>query len=179
MSSNNSDSKSLFKEESLFVLSTGITNIRRDIFKKKFQAFGGKVVQQYNESVTYVVVDDELEIDRLCHILKIEKLPQGIAFVKSKWLSECIKTKTKVDIIDYALKEKFIVENSPDEQNSSLEEKPEPYLKEDFGPDSDYVASENENEKSDVEEIEPAKKKWKPNPVCAYDERCVSKLNKY
>ena len=83
-----------------YIMEAGIGKVRSDIFRKQIRNLGGitKDVPDLND-VTHVVVDEKMDVGRLCRILKLAN-PIDISRVKvvnSLWLSECIKTKKLVD----------------------------------------------------------------------------------
>ena len=91
------------KGEKIFVLSTGIGKARCDIFRKQVLKNGGEYHEKLTSETLKIIVDEKMEIDRMCRILKLDVPPNGVKVVKSLWLSNCIKHKTNLDTSDYEL----------------------------------------------------------------------------
>ena len=100
---------------SVYILQAGIQKLRMQIFKTQLDKFGGNCKDQLSADVTHIVVDDKMEADRMCRLLKIDKPPDYAVVVKSSWLSTCFKEKKLIDtqpyLLDLAVLEKKPVEN--------------------------------------------------------------------
>ena len=95
-----------FLEEcNVFILKAGIENKRMQIFQTQLQKYGGtqSLHEKLQESSTHLVVDDKIEVDRMCRLLNIDKPPEIIQIVRSTWLSACFKQKLKVDESSYII----------------------------------------------------------------------------
>lgn len=165
-------SQKFFTNVNIFILNAGIEKARCDIFRRQTERFGGTLVSGIEDlgaddaGLGYVVVDDKMEADRMCRLLKIDHPPPYVKTVKSSWLSACIKQKQLVDIVAYeldvsGLSRKRKHENKSDtesEEGKVSEEKKEvkpatmwhsykkPKTQEIEGedPDSDYAPSDGE-----------------------------------
>lgn len=99
-------SQKFFTNVNIFILNAGIEKARCDIFRRQTERFGGTVVsgiEDLGAGSGYVVVDDKMEADRMCRLLKIDHPPPYVKVVKSSWLSACIKQKQLVDSASYEL----------------------------------------------------------------------------
>lgn len=54
-------------------------------------------------SVTHVVVDDNMDLDRALRLLKVDCMPSGVHLVKCTWLSLCISQKRLLDVDEHSL----------------------------------------------------------------------------
>lgn len=87
----------------VFILQAGIEKTRMNIFKTQLEKYGGEVFTDLNSDATHLVVDDKMEVDRMCRLLKLSSPPTDICIVKSSWLSGCFRHKTLLDTSDYLL----------------------------------------------------------------------------
>lgn len=158
---------------SAFILQAGIEKLRMQIFKTQLAKFGGSLKDQLSADVTHIVVDDKMEADRMCRLLKIDKPPGYAITVKSSWLSTCFKEKKLVDtqsyLLDLAVLEVKPVVKKQDHDNISeagdnvKDENSKPELpkvgmmfghkakqphQQDDEADSDYVASDVDSDAS-------------------------------
>lgn len=85
------------------ILPAGIGNARCQIFQRQIQQNGGKTESSLHPSVTHVVVDDNMDLDRALRLLKVDCMPSGVQLVKCTWLSQCIGKKQLLDIAGYTL----------------------------------------------------------------------------
>ena len=89
-----------------FILPAGISKVRCELFKKQLCNNGGEHVTAFDESkLTHVIVDEKMEVERMCKILKKDMPPDPdkISTVKSLWLSSCLKKKEKVSEDEFML----------------------------------------------------------------------------
>lgn len=86
-----------------FILQAGIEKLRMQIFKTQLVKFGGTLLDSLSSDVTHIVVDDKMEADRMCRLLKFDKPPDFGIIVKSSWLSACFKHKKLTDTESYLL----------------------------------------------------------------------------
>ena len=97
-------SNSFLKKLVAYILPAGIEKARLEIFKTQISKNGGIIVcDSGSSSLTHIIVSDKMEINRAMRILKLESLPQ-VPFVKSQWLSLCLKNKSLLPHNDYELK---------------------------------------------------------------------------
>lgn len=87
----------------IFILQAGIEKMRMNIFRSQLEKFGGNLLNDLTEDVTHLVVDDKMEVDRMCRLLNITTPPTNISIVKSSWLSGCFRHKTLLDTSGYKL----------------------------------------------------------------------------
>ena len=85
------------KQCSIYILQAGIGKARCDLFNKQIVNNGGTFESTFGPTVTHLVIDEKMEVDRMCRIMKIDEPPQKIKIVKSLWLSACLKEKKYVD----------------------------------------------------------------------------------
>ncbi|WAR21538.1 DPOLL-like protein [Mya arenaria] len=86
-----------------FILPAGIEKMRLQIFETQLKKYGGTVLKLYDNQATHLIVDDKMEPNRLCRILKIASPPTRVKIVKSSWLSACFKRKELLCFDDYRL----------------------------------------------------------------------------
>ena len=98
-----SDSKSFFNNQKIFILQTGIGKARTDLFRKQIINNGGTYLEKLASDTNYIIVDENMEIGRMCRILKLDTFPEESIVVKSLWLSSCLKHRRLVDALDYKL----------------------------------------------------------------------------
>lgn len=89
----------------IHILQAGIEKLRMQIFATNINKYGGEIVEKFDLSnnITHLVVDDKMEPDRMCRLLKIDKPPENIEIVKSSWLSKCLKEKALVNSKEFLL----------------------------------------------------------------------------
>lgn len=78
-------------------------NARCQIFQRQIQQNGGNIEISLCPSVTHVVVDDSMDLDRALRLLKVDCMPSGVQLVKCTWLSHCISEKQLLDVARYTL----------------------------------------------------------------------------
>ncbi|XP_029950997.1 DNA polymerase lambda [Salarias fasciatus] len=92
-----------FNGVTVYIVPAGIGNARCQIFLKQIQQNGGQVESSLCPSVTHVVVDDNMDLDRALRLLKVDCMPSGVELVKCSWLSSCISGKQLLDVASYSL----------------------------------------------------------------------------
>ncbi|XP_060559922.1 DNA polymerase lambda-like, partial [Ruditapes philippinarum] len=97
------NSLNFMKSLNVFILQAGIEKMRMNIFKSQLEKYGGNVENDLTKDVTHFVVDDKMDYDRMCRLLKISTPPTNTCIVKSGWLSACFKAKTLSDTSDFIL----------------------------------------------------------------------------
>lgn len=92
-----------FNGVTVYILPAGIGNARYQIFQRQIQQNGGQTESSLCPSVTHVVVDDNMNIDRALRLLKVDYMPSGVHLLKCTWLSLCISEKQMLDVDSYSL----------------------------------------------------------------------------
>ncbi|KAI3352864.1 hypothetical protein L3Q82_019432, partial [Scortum barcoo] len=92
-----------FNGVTVYILPAGIGNARCQIFQRQIQQNGGQTESSLRPSVTHVVVDDSMDLDRVLRLLKVDFMPPGVQLVKCTWLSLCISEKKLLDVDSYSL----------------------------------------------------------------------------
>lgn len=92
-----------FSGITVYILPAGIGNARSQIFQRQIQQNGGQTESSLCPSVTHVVVDDNMDMDRALRLLKVACMPSGVQLVKCTWLSLCISEKQLLDVASYSL----------------------------------------------------------------------------
>ncbi|KAM8771623.1 DNA polymerase lambda [Acanthopagrus schlegelii] len=92
-----------FSGITVYILPAGIGNARSQIFQRQIQQNGGRTESSLCPSVTHVVVDDNMDMDRALRLLKVACTPSGVQLVKCTWLSLCISEKQLLDVASYSL----------------------------------------------------------------------------
>ncbi|XP_002734013.2 DNA polymerase lambda-like [Saccoglossus kowalevskii] len=91
------------KDVNIFILQAGLGKMRANILSKQFTKYGGTIHEQILDETTHVVVDEKMEIDRFCRILKLDTPPTHLKIVKGNWLSNCFAEEKLVDTCDFEL----------------------------------------------------------------------------
>lgn len=92
-----------FNKVTVCILPAGIGNARCQIFQQQIQKNGGETESLLSPSVTHVVVDDNMDLDRALRLLKVDCMPSGVHLVKCTWLSMCISQKRLLDVSEHSL----------------------------------------------------------------------------
>ena len=90
----------------LYIVCAGIGKTRVELFRKQLEKYGGEYIQTFHvRDTTHILVDEKMDIDRMCRIMKIDDstILKNICIVKSIWLSSCLKTKICIDTTSYLL----------------------------------------------------------------------------
>ncbi|XP_066277640.1 DNA polymerase lambda-like isoform X2 [Branchiostoma lanceolatum] len=103
-SSSDQNAPKFLQDIRAFVLPAGLGKARMDIFKRQIPRFGGDLHGQITSNTSHIVVDDNMEYDRLCRILKVEKLPDHATVVHANWVSDCIERRTLLGTDGYTIK---------------------------------------------------------------------------
>lgn len=86
-----------------YILQAGIEKMRMNIFQAQLERNGGTLCKDMTADVTHLIVDDKMESDRMCRVLKIDTPPTNICIIKSGWLSACFRQKALLDTSDFLL----------------------------------------------------------------------------
>ncbi|ESO96863.1 hypothetical protein LOTGIDRAFT_72491, partial [Lottia gigantea] len=86
-----------------FIVKAGIEKARMKIFETQINKYGGSVKTELNDYVTHIIVDDKMDVDKLCRLIKADTPPQDNLVVKSNWLSLCFRNKKLEDTAPYLL----------------------------------------------------------------------------
>ncbi|XP_078588408.1 DNA polymerase lambda-like [Branchiostoma floridae x Branchiostoma japonicum] len=113
----------IFQDVRAFILPAGLGKARMDIFKRQIPRFGGDLHGQISSTTSHIVVDDNMEYDRLCRILKVEKPPVHASVVHANWVSNCIESRTLLGIDEYTIKVPASVTLIPQKKTTSEDEK--------------------------------------------------------
>lgn len=92
-----------FNKVTVCILPAGIGNARYQIFQQQIRKNGGEMESVLSPSVTHVVVDDNMDLDRALRLLKVDCMPSGVHLVKCTWLSLCISQKRLLDVDEHSL----------------------------------------------------------------------------
>ncbi|KAM9362704.1 DNA polymerase lambda [Symphorus nematophorus] len=109
-----------FNGVTVYILPAGIGNARYQIFQRQIQQNGGQTESSLCPSVTHVVVDDNMDMDRALRLLKVDCMPSGVQLVKCSWLSLCISEKQLLDVASYSLLPKRESETRPESNKEEL-----------------------------------------------------------
>lgn len=92
-----------FNGITVYILPAGIGNARYQIFQQQIQKNGGETESSLCPSITHVVVDDSMDLDRALRLLKVDCMPSGVHLVKCTWLSLCISQKRLLEVDEHSL----------------------------------------------------------------------------
>ncbi|XP_064631460.1 DNA polymerase lambda-like [Lineus longissimus] len=151
------DSKSgIFCGLNIFILEAGIGKTRRDLFGKQIKKNGGDFIAKYSNSVSlsHIVVDEKMDYDRMCNILKVDVVPEAIVVVKSTWISSCLKVKKLMSVEGHELRRTLPRTRSSATQNVGAKPKIVPKDEIPFKFSTGFGDSESKPEK--LEGKEPA-----------------------
>jgi hypothetical protein len=115
---------SIFSGLIIFILETRIGKTRRYLFGKQVKKNGGELVEKYTTSSTHIVVDEKMEFDRMCKILKVDDLPESVIIVKSTWISSCLKVKKLLSVEGHELKRRTPPKNVTSSSSDGAGAKP-------------------------------------------------------
>jgi len=87
------------------ILEAGIGKVRSELFRKKIIEFGGTLCSSISGRPSVLVVDDNMTVDRLCRLLKVEETEHlgSVTTVRSLWLSDSIKNRKLISTENYQL----------------------------------------------------------------------------
>ena len=131
-----------------------------------------------------LIVDENMTVDRLSRLLKIEGPQQleRVTVVKSLWLNDCIKNRKLLPTENYELQLRTLCSDSTAKTDLSTSKQPRspedtihddapgcshvsaPYPNEDSDADSNYAASGEDDAEDDASESKITQQK--PLPVC-------------
>ncbi|XP_072032777.1 DNA polymerase lambda-like [Amphiura filiformis] len=94
----------IFSNLVLYILQAGIGKARAEIFSKQVAKFSGKLQNNLSPDVTHLIVDEQMDIDRLCRILKIDEPPFDVKIVKASWISNCLSEQKVVSTEEHEIK---------------------------------------------------------------------------
>ncbi len=108
----------------IHIVQAGIGKARSELFNKQIVNNGGTFESSFCPSVTHLVVDEKMDFERMCRILKIDAPPPNVKVVRSVWLSSCLKDKECVDTGPYRVRptvpsEKKETSTNPDGETQS------------------------------------------------------------
>lgn len=86
-----------------YILPAGIGNARHQIFQRQIKQNGGQTESALSPTITHVIVDDNMDVDRAMRLMKVHCVPPGVHLVKCSWLSLCISEKKLLDVGSYSL----------------------------------------------------------------------------
>ena len=122
----NSNKCDFLKDCNIYVLQAGIGKARCDLFNKQIVNNGGTFESTFGPTVTHAVVDEKMEVDRMCRILKIDVPPPKTKIVKSLWLSTCLKEKKYVNTEHFEIKKEIPKEEPNPEHVKTTDPSPGP-----------------------------------------------------
>jgi len=174
----------IFRGYHVQILEAGIGKARSEIFRKKINELGGRLCSSISDHPNILIVDENMTVDRLCRLLKIEEPQQleRMTVVKSLWLSNCIKKSKLLPTENYELQLSTSCTVSSAKTSLSTLRQPRsvedtiqdavpgcsyvstPYPNEDSDADSNYTASGGEDAEDDASETKMMQRK--PLPVC-------------
>lgn len=96
----------IFSGYQIFVLSAGLGKARTDIFNKQLSKQGAEVCQRYNQSVSFVIVDEKMTSERFLKITNVSQddFTSGNAVVvKANWLSMCLSEEKVINTSEFEL----------------------------------------------------------------------------
>lgn len=85
------------------VVPTGIGRARAELFEKQIVQHGGQVCSAQAPGVTHIVVDEDMDCERVLRLLRLPQLPPGAQLVKSAWLSLCLQERRLVDTAGFSV----------------------------------------------------------------------------
>ena len=107
------------------VIEQGLGKARHRILSKQLAGRGGEVASAVTEpGVTHVIVGGNLctRASRLSHLLKVERIPEGVVVVSAEWLSSCLVEGRKVGHEAFLVREEEVVLPQRKRKSDSLQE---------------------------------------------------------
>ncbi|KAK6185802.1 hypothetical protein SNE40_007952 [Patella caerulea] len=95
--------QSFFSKFKMYILKAGIEKARLKIFETQVEKYGGEISYSLSDDLTHIIVEDKIDLEKLCRLLKLDKPPINIPIIKSTWLSTCFREKQFTDIKDFTL----------------------------------------------------------------------------
>ncbi|XP_041370367.1 DNA polymerase lambda-like [Gigantopelta aegis] len=86
----------------IFIMKAGIQKARIKIFETQLEKYGAVVCNEISSSTRHILVDDTMDVDRMCRLLKLESAPQATV-VKTTWLSTCLRQKKLIQTQEFEL----------------------------------------------------------------------------
>jgi len=89
-----------------YILPAGIGKVRCELFNKQIKNLGGTTFKNFDPlKLTHVIVDEKMDVERLCRILSVQPSSgfQDVKVVQSLWLSACIRSKQFVPTKEFEL----------------------------------------------------------------------------
>jgi hypothetical protein len=90
------------------VMKAGIENARMKIFKAQLIKYGGLVSDEIDDDTTHLIVDENVEITRICSILGLDDIPEHVKIVNTNWLSKCFREKSLICTDEFLVKRQII-----------------------------------------------------------------------
>jgi len=89
----------------IHILEAGIGKVRSELFRKKIIELGGTLCSSISDHPNVLLVDDNMTVDRLFRLLKVEGPQQleSLVVVRSLWLSDSIKNRKLLPNKNYRL----------------------------------------------------------------------------
>nr|CAD7268721.1 unnamed protein product [Timema shepardi] len=111
MSQSSETTNNIFKDTAIYIVSSGIGQMRLALFEKQIKTNGGKVLPEVTQHLTHIILEENIFSDRKKCINLLNKtgysFGSGIKIVGTSWLSECLSQNKLIDSKEF----EFIVDN--------------------------------------------------------------------
>nr|CAD7420303.1 unnamed protein product [Timema poppensis] len=111
MSQSSETPNNIFKDTAIYIVSSGIGQMRLALFEKQIKTNGGKVLPEATQHLTHIILEENIFSDRKKCINLLNKtgysFGSGIKIVGTSWLSECLSQNKLIDSTEF----EFIVDN--------------------------------------------------------------------
>nr|CAD7412418.1 unnamed protein product [Timema cristinae] len=91
----------IFKDTAIYIVSSGIGQMRLALFEKQIKTNGGKVLPKFNQHLTHIILEENIFLDRKKCINLLNKIgylfSSEIKIVGTSWLSECLSQNKMID----------------------------------------------------------------------------------
>ncbi|XP_074647174.1 DNA polymerase lambda-like isoform X2 [Tubulanus polymorphus] len=193
------ESRGLLQDYCFYLLPAGsLSKSRRELFGQQIKKHCGRCSDTLGSTVTHLIVDEKFNWEKICKILKSTPA-QSVKVVQCMWLSECLRTNELLPCDAYELKalppvkdQAVISEEQTEEDIGGVwkrEHTNQLYTAQEDD-DSDYVASDDEEDTSLQQSLESAPRKHILQMITLYEaqndkwrvfgyQKAVSALTKY
>ena len=85
------------------IVEVGLGKTRASILAKQLERHGGKHFKDLDSTITHVLIDKKLKVERAKKYLGVKDIPEEVKIVDSEWLSQCLSEGKLVEVEKYIL----------------------------------------------------------------------------
>ena len=106
-------SQSYLSDLRAVIMEPGLGKARAQILSKQLEGKGGTTEQRLSETVTHVLVGNNVKLSRVLKGLEVDSLPAGVLVLRADWLSNCLVKGCKLDHTPYLVPSDDPVDPAP------------------------------------------------------------------